>query len=251
MPNCLVVQHVEPESAFAIGDSLARSGIETDVRRVFAGDSIPADASSHNGVVVMGGPMSAVSDDGFPTRRAEVALFADALGRGVPALGVCLGAQLLAVAAGARVLRGADGPEVGWASVELTPAASDDTLFRGAPLRLEVLHWHGDTFELPARAHRLASSLRYPNQAFRVGHLAWGVQFHLEVTAPAVEGFLDAFAEEAASAPGGANAVRHATPGALAKLRQPRDLVLDRFAAVVSSGSGDGSRDRFAEVSET
>jgi GMP synthase-like glutamine amidotransferase len=250
MANCLVVQHVEPESAFAIGDALARAGIETDVRRVFDGDAIPPDASTHDGLVVMGGPMSAMFDDGFPTRRAELTMIADALARGVPVLGVCLGAQLLAIAAGARVERGADGPEVGWGPVELKPAAAADPLFEGVPERLDVLHWHGDTFELPPGAVHLARSTRYPNQAFRVADLAWGLQFHLEVTVGAVEGFLDAFADEAAAAEGGAVSLRRATPGAVSDVSHWRDLVLDRFAALVRHASGDESRHRFAGVSE-
>ena len=233
MTNCLVVQHVAPESAWAIGDALVRAGIEPDVRRMFAGDALPPDASGHDGVVVMGGPMSAASDDGFATRRAELALLADALGRAVPTLGVCLGAQLLAAAAGATVGPGADGPEIGWAPVDLAPDAVSDRLFAGLPERLTVLHWHGDAFDLPPDAHRLAGSVRYPIQAFRVGAAAWGVQFHVEVTAAAVEGMVRAFSEEAALAAGGAAAIRRTTPEALAALAPWRDLVFDRFTAMV------------------
>ena len=92
--NCLVVPHVVPEPAWAIGDALSRVGTGVDVRRTFGGDPIPLDASGYAGVVVMGGPMSACSDDGFPSWRAEVALLAEALVCGTPTLGVCLGAQL-------------------------------------------------------------------------------------------------------------------------------------------------------------
>jgi GMP synthase-like glutamine amidotransferase len=231
MTNCLVVQHVAPESAWALGDALVLAGIEPDVRRMFAGDALPVDASGHDGVVVMGGPMSAASDDGFATRRAEVALLADALERAVPTLGVCLGAQLLAAAAGATVGPGVDGPEIGWAPVDLAPDVASDRLFAGLPERLTVLHWHGDAFDLPPGAHRLAGSVRYPIQAFRVGATAWGVQFHVEVTAAAVEGMVRAFPEDAALAAGGAAAIRRTTPEALASLAPWRDLVFDRFTA--------------------
>ena len=235
MRNCLVVQHVAPEPAWAIGDALVRAGIEPDVRRVFAGEALPADVSGHDGVVVMGGPMSAASDDGFATRRAEVALLADALERSVPTLGVCLGAQLLAVAAGAAVGPGADGPEIGWHPVDLTPDAAGDRLFAGLPERLTVLHWHGDAFDLPPGAHRLAGSLRYPIQAFRTGETAWGIQFHVEVTGEAVDGMVRAFPEDAALAAGGAAAVIKTTPGALVALAPWRDLVFDRFTATVGA----------------
>ena len=211
MANCLVVQHVVPEPAWAILDALTRAGIGADVRRSFAGDPVPLDASDHDGVVVMGGPMSACSDDAFPGRRAEVALLTDALARGVPTIGVCLGAQLLALAAGGRVHQGADGPEIGWGAVELLPARHGDALLRGLPEHLPVLHWHGDTFDLPPGAPLLARSARYANQAFRVGPAAWGLQFHLEVTPAAVDGFLREFGADAARAPGGAPAIRRAT----------------------------------------
>jgi GMP synthase-like glutamine amidotransferase len=99
MATCLVVQHKPPESAFVIEDAITGAGVRVDTREVFAGDSIPRSAAGFDGLVVMGGPMSAISDDGFPTRRAELALMSDAVDIGVPTLGVCLGAQLLAALA--------------------------------------------------------------------------------------------------------------------------------------------------------
>jgi len=100
MPTCLVVQHVAPESAFSLDEALLAAGVTVDTRRLFDGDDIPLDTAGFDGVVVMGGPMSVNSTEGFPSRDAEVSLLADALRVGIPTLGVCLGAQLLAVAAG-------------------------------------------------------------------------------------------------------------------------------------------------------
>jgi GMP synthase-like glutamine amidotransferase len=241
MPHCLVVQHVAPESAFAIDEALLAAGVTIDTRRVFDGDDIPPDVAGFDGVVVMGGPMSVNSTEGFPTRDVEVALLADALRIGIPTLGVCLGAQILAVAAGGAVAPNAYGPEIGWAPVHLAPACRDDRLLAGLPSTLTVLHWHGEGFALPPGARPLISSNTYPNQAFRIGDVAWGVQFHLEVTAEAVEGFLEAFAADTASVPGGAEAVRAATPAALGSLRATRDLVCTRFAGLVAArvSSGD------------
>lgn len=254
MANCLVVQHVAPESAWAIGDSLTRSGVDIDTRRIFAGDILPVDTSEYDGLVVMGGPMSATSDEGFPTRLAELALIADGLASGLPTLGVCLGAQLVAVAAGSDVHVGDKGPEIGWAPVDLSPACRSDMLFGGLPHKLTVLHWHGDTFDLPPDAQLLMSSDVYPNQAFRIGETAWGVQFHLEVTREAVAGFIDTFVDDAASVPGGAEGLRNGTPAALAALHSPRDLVLDRFAHLVAAHVHAGrrvrSRRHFANISE-
>ncbi|HWE66859.1 MAG TPA: type 1 glutamine amidotransferase [Acidimicrobiales bacterium] len=233
MPTCLVVQHVAPESAFALEDALLGAGVLVDTCHVFTDDCVPPDASGLDGLVVMGGPVSAASDQGFPTRGAELALLRDAIATGVPTLGVCLGAQLLAVAAGATVHPGELGPEIGWSPVRLGQACSDDRLFAGLPESLTVLQWHGDTFELPAGSCLLASNSAYPNQAFRIGDAAWGVQFHLEVTAAAVEGFLSAFAADTTDVPGGAEDIAAETPAALAGLGAARDLVFSRFADLV------------------
>jgi GMP synthase-like glutamine amidotransferase len=235
MPTCLVVQHVAAEPAFSIDEALLAAGVTVDTRRVFAGDDIPLDTAGFDGVVVMGGPMSVNSTEGFPTRDAEVSLLADALRVGIPTLGVCLGAQLLAVAAGGAVARNAYGPEIGWAPIQLDPACQDDRLLTGLPPTFTVLHWHGDSFEVPPGARPLISSTAYPNQAFRVGDVAWGVQFHLEVTREAVDGFLEAFATDTANVPGGAEAIRAATPGALSALATARDLVCARFADLVAT----------------
>jgi GMP synthase-like glutamine amidotransferase len=233
-PSCVVVQHVEPEGPYAIGDALGAAGVTVDVRRVYAGDPLPADASGVAGLVVMGGPMSASGDEGFPTRHAELALLRDALSRDVPTLGVCLGAQLLALAGGGTVLPGDDGPEVGWAPVELASAAADDPLLTGTADALTVLHWHGDTFEPPPGSVHLAANDRYREQAFRVGR-AWGLQFHLEVDAAAVAAFLDAFGPDALRAGTTPAAIEAATPTALAALEPHRGRVLARFASLVGT----------------
>jgi GMP synthase-like glutamine amidotransferase len=235
MANCLIVQHVAPESAFALEDALVRAGVDVDTRRVFAGDPVPVEVAGWDGLVVMGGPVSAASDEGFTSRPAELALLADAVGAGVPTLGVCLGAQLLAQACGGRVYPGEHGPEIGWSPVSLAAARHNDPLLAGLPDELTVLQWHGDTFALPPGARLLAGSTRYPNQAFRLGDAAWGLQFHLEVTAAAVDGFLAAFGADAEGLPGGAEAIRSATADALGALATWRDVVGDRFAARVAA----------------
>ena len=131
--------------------------------------------------------------------------------------------------------RNTHGPKIGWAPIALSPACGDDRLLAGLPSTLTVLHWHGESFEVPPGALPLISGTTYPNQAFRIGDVAWGVQFHLEVTAEAVEGFLHAFAADAAGVPGGAEAVRAATPAALAALAPAQDLVCTRFAGLVAA----------------
>lgn len=233
MARALVVQHLEPEGSYCIAEALRAADVGVQVARADRGDVLPS-VEELDALVVMGGPMSADSDEGFPSRRAEIALLADAVARGVPTLGVCLGAQLLAEATGGTTVRG-DGPEIGWGPVTLSAGAAADTLLAGAPAELPVLHWHADTIRLPERAVLLASSRRYPSQAFRVGSAAWGLQFHLEVTRAAVKAFLDAFPGDAAAARGGAEAILEQTGPALTELEPVRARILERFAGLVSS----------------
>ncbi|MGC8626371.1 MAG: type 1 glutamine amidotransferase [Acidimicrobiales bacterium] len=238
MPSCLVVQHVEPEGPYAIATALARAGVAVDLCSLPTGRTLPSSVEGYSGLVVMGGPMSAASGQDFPTKVRELALLGQALELRLPVLGVCLGAQLLAVAAGAHVYAGAEGPEVGWAPVWLTAEAASDQLFIGLPSELCVLHWHGDTFDLPPGAARLVSSTLYPNQALRVGSLAWGLQFHLEVDASAVRAFLAAFGGDAGESPNGARAIAEEAERALPKLALAQRLVLERFAGLVAGSAG-------------
>jgi GMP synthase-like glutamine amidotransferase len=229
-----------------LADAMTAAGIAVDVRRVFAGDELPRDASGVDALVVMGGPMSAATDTGFPTRRAEIALLLDALDRELPTLGLCLGAQLLAAAAGAGVFEGAAGAEVGWGVVDLSAAARDDRFFASAPTQLNVMHWHSDTFELPAGAVLLASSPAYRNQAFRLGTSAWGLQFHVEVDEAAVMAFLDSFGTDAEHAGRDPRIIAAQTPLAVADLEAFRrsafagftDLVWERYDAVSAVEGG-------------
>src|SRR5439155_18314763 len=123
-----------------------------------------------------------VNDDTeFPWLAQEKGLIASAVRDGVPFWGACLGVQLLAASLGARVYPAPE-PEVGVMAVTLADEAMSDPVFVGLPRELPTLQWHGDTFDLPNGAVRLAGYEAYPNQAFRWGRNAYGVQFHLEVT---------------------------------------------------------------------
>ena len=228
MRRALIVQHIEPEGPWLIADALARAGVAVDLVRAHRGEAVPTDLGAHRGLVVMGGPMSASSDRDFPSREAELALLRDAVARGVPTLGVCLGAQLLAVAAGGAIHRGPV-PEIGWGPVALEAGAEGDPLLAGIAGPLHVLHWHGETFDLPAGAIHLARSDVYANQAFRVGPAAWGLQFHIEVDVAAVEGFMAAFGHEA---PAGSRIAEDA-PRQLARSEAERLSIMERFARVV------------------
>ncbi len=230
--TAIVVVHVEAEGPHAIGVALDRAGVEVQIVRTDLGEPVPTSVSEVDGVVVMGGPMAADNDEGFPSRRDELALLSAAVAAEVPVLGVCLGAQLLAAATGAPVRRG-HGIEIGWAPVELTPAAAGDPLLAGLPSPLELLHWHRDTYDLPSGAVHLGRSAAYEQQIFRVGPAAWGFQCHVEVDSPAVAGFVSAMPTDAAEAVGGADQVLADTPAASARLRAVRSVLLERFADLV------------------
>jgi GMP synthase (glutamine-hydrolysing) len=155
-------------------------GIEQVPVELDEGEPLP-DWREFDAVLAMGGPMGATDDAEHPWLAGERRLVRDAVRAGTPFLGVCLGVQLLAAALGARVYP-AERPEVGLLPVELTEEGRNDPLFAGLDESLVTLQWHGDTFDLPAGGVRLAGSPLVPNQAFRAGKRAYGVQFHLEVT---------------------------------------------------------------------
>ena len=176
-----MLTHVHFEGPAAIGDRAEAAGIEVRLHHLWDGAPVPP-LDEVEQLVVMGGPMGADDDLEHPFLAEERRLLATATAAGVPVLGVCLGAQLLAVALGAEVRRG-PAPEIGPGSVRLTAEAAGDALFGVVgDDRLPVLHWHGDTFDLPDGAVHLAFSARYPSQAFRVRN-AYGLQFHVELRA--------------------------------------------------------------------
>ncbi len=181
----LLVQHVAFEGPGAIATAVRDAGAELTILRVDRGDTLPSPDALTDvaGLVVMGGPMS-VHDD-LVWLAAERALLRAAVEAGRPVLGVCLGAQQLAAALGATVTRG-PAPECGVGEVHLTTEAIGDPVFGPAPTPLPCVHWHGETFGLPEGAVRLAGNAAYENQAFRVGDCAYGLQFHVEVTASLV-----------------------------------------------------------------
>ena len=176
----LVLQHIACEPPGVYEDVLDEHGATIHRVELDEGDPLP-DWHAFDAIVAMGGPMGALDDDEHPWLTDEKRLIADAVRSGLPFWGVCLGVQLLAASLGARVYPG-PAPEVGVLPVLLTDEALADPVFAGMPRELLSLQWHGDTFDLPDGAARLAGSPAYPNQAFRVGADAYGVQFHLEVS---------------------------------------------------------------------
>lgn len=162
-----------------------------DVRRPYAGEALPVDLHGYAGLLVLGGSMGASDDDVAAWLPATRRLLAEGVERGLPTLGICLGAQLLAAATGGQVRRGDAGLEVGLVPVRWQPAAADDALLGALALAagagggggVGVPQWHQDAVtNLPPGAVLLATGDRYPHQAFRLGDRAWGLQYHPEVT---------------------------------------------------------------------
>ena len=176
----LVLQHVACEPPAAYEDELLARGLSLERVQLGDGEELP-DWRPFAAIIAMGGPMGAYEDGSHPWLTNEKRLISDAVRSGKPYWGVCLGAQRLAASLGARVAPG-PAPEIGIPSITLTDDAAEDPVFAGAPREFEALSWHGDTYELPPGAIRLAGSKQYEQQAF-VSDRAYALQFHLEVTA--------------------------------------------------------------------
>ena len=168
---------------------------------LYEGQPVPA-PDAFDAWLIMGGPMNVDETDKHAYLQPERELVAELVRRDRPVLGICLGAQIIARAAGARVypLRP---KEIGLFDVQLMPEAAQDPLFGGLPSPLEVFQWHGDTFAWPAGAVPLASSPRFPHQAFRLGRRVYAIQFHLEVTLAVATQWYRAWEQEVARQPDG------------------------------------------------
>ena len=174
------------------GRWLADAGVAVDIRRPYAGDSLPAHLDG-GGVMVLGGSMGACDDDGVPWLAEVRSMLAEAAERQVPVLGICLGAQMLAAACGGRVERSGTGGEIGLGDIDINDEGRKDSLFSGMPSRVQAAQWHVDEItDLPAGAVLLASSPRCAVQAFRLGRRAWGVQFHPEASGALMQAWVGA-----------------------------------------------------------
>lgn len=197
MTRLVVLQHLDREGPGLFAVEARARGWEVLICRLDQGDAVPP-LGPDDGLLVLGGPMGVadVGDPAFPWLAAEVELLREVLHRGQPVIGVCLGAQLLALAAGGTAVPLAVGEpprplrEVGFGAVSWLLDPASDPLLRGLETSELVLHWHGDRCLLPPQAELLASSLHCREQAFRLGPRAIGLQFHVEVEPPMLERWL-------------------------------------------------------------
>ena len=229
------LQHVATEPLGIIADALQARGVSAQYVRPYAGEAVPRSLDDAAGLVVMGGPMGVYQQDEFPFLRDEIRLIERALGDGKPALGVCLGSQLLAAALGAEVRKG-ERKEIGWFAVSLTGEGRRDPLFANAPPRFTAYHWHGDVFDLPRGAAGLASSEQTRHQAFRFGANVYGLLFHLEATPQIVADMVTAFADELEEERLDGREIIGPMGDHLPALTETGATVFDRWAALLGPG---------------
>jgi GMP synthase (glutamine-hydrolysing) len=231
----IVLQHVACETLGSIEDVLTRANLGHRYVRIHHGEQVPSEIGDAAGLVVMGGPMSVYDNDKLPHLNDEMRLVESALKAQRPILGICLGSQLLAHVLGAKVYPGKQ-KEIGWHEVSLTTAASDDPLLAAAPGRFPAFHWHGDVFDLPRSAMCLAKSHLTACQAFRHGHGAYGILFHMEVTRPGVRSMIDSFPHEVAEVGSSAEAILTDTTAHLGRLMEIGDRVFEGWAKMAAAG---------------
>ncbi len=180
----LIIKNVFTEGPGTIADYLHAEKIPSSLCDLSIGDAVP-DPGPFTHLLIMGGPMAVYEMDRYPYLKNEARLIDQAVKANKHVLGVCLGAQMVAHALGARVYAGGR-KEIGWYEVAITPEGMKDPLMSSLALDgksvAQVFQWHGDTFDLPSGAVRLASSELYPNQAFRFSDRVYALQFHIEVT---------------------------------------------------------------------
>jgi GMP synthase-like glutamine amidotransferase len=187
--NIHCLQHVPFEGPAGIGDWISGHGHRLTTTHLYRGEVLPS-LESVDWIVVMGGPMNVYEYRLHPWLREEKNFLAAALEANKTILGVCLGAQLLADVLGAKVYQNPE-KEIGWLPISLRSGTDTDLFFPGAPRELTVFHWHGDTFDLPAEANWLASSVGCAHQAFAFGERVVGLQFHIETTPMSVAALIE------------------------------------------------------------
>jgi GMP synthase (glutamine-hydrolysing) len=200
MDEVLVFQHDPFEDLGFFAEVLEKQGASYRVIRLFHGEMPEAELKDVGLLIVLGGPMGVDDEESFPFLRWEKRIIRAAIDEALPILGICLGAELIASTLGTQVFRGPV-KEIGWTPISITPYGQVDSLIGYLPENATVFEWHGDGFDLPAGAIRLASSAHYSTQAFRVGKTVYGLQFHLEVTPRMIERWMEQRSKDLALAP--------------------------------------------------
>ncbi len=192
--SVLIIKHIEIEGPGLIEDCLKQEKIPYQILNLNPNIRLPKpDSFTH--IVILGGPMNVYEEDRYPFLKDEDLFIKEAIQRGKSILGICLGAQLIAKALGAKIFK-APVREIGWYDVSLTEIGSQDPLFSHFPKTFSVFQWHEDTFEIPNGGKLIVTSTAIPHQAFRYGENAYGLQFHLEVTEEMICEWVKTYEEE-------------------------------------------------------
>ena len=196
--SVLFIKHIDIEGPGTLGEFLDEKSIPYEIVDVSNGNALPSVTSQYKAIVILGGPMNVYEEDKYPFLKSEDLLIKTAIIEGTPMLGLCLGAQLIAKAVGAKVGK-AEEKEIGWFKVDLTDNGIKDPLFQGLEKEIDVFQWHGDAFDIPENGLHLGSSKACSNQAFKYNNNVYGLQFHLEVTKDMVYEWMDAYSDEISS----------------------------------------------------
>ncbi len=201
MKTAIAIRHVPFEDLGSFSETLVKQGYQIHYVEAGMDDVAALDACQPDLVVILGGPISANDEQDYPFLIDELRLLEKRLRHDRPTLGICLGSQLMARALGAQVYAGPC-KEIGWGNLKLTDSGQTSCMRHLAPDRTPVLHWHGDTFDLPDGAIRLASTEAFENQAFSWGTQALALQFHAEATSKGLERWFIGHTAEIAATPG-------------------------------------------------
>lgn len=191
--------HVPFEGPGKIADWIAENGHSLHYTRFYDGDDLP-DASSVDMLVIMGGPMDVFDFHIHPWMEDEIEWVKAFIGTGKAVLGICLGAQIIASALGKEVYPGPH-KEIGWHNLQFFPSLGDFKICKDLPATRKVFHWHGDTFNIPEGATRIAGSQAFPNQGFIYANHVVALQFHLELTPESLMELVDNCRDELVEGP--------------------------------------------------
>jgi GMP synthase (glutamine-hydrolysing) len=234
----LVFQHVRHEGLGTLDPLLRVAGFQIDSVNFSREPEARPSLDGYDGLVVLGGPMGVGDTDKHPHLSLETKLIESAVKNATPVLGICLGAQLIASALGARVYSN-EIKEIGWYDLAPTPNARDDPLFRHIERTEKVFQWHGDTFDLPDGSVHLASSPLCLNQAFKFGNKIYALQFHLEIDALTIDTWLNVLENrrEIANLNGAIDpkSIRDETPHRMERLTELSHQVFGEFIKLLNA----------------
>ena len=195
--NCFL--HVPFEGPGLISDWVLLKDHSVDYTRLYEGQDLP-DAAGIDMLILMGGPMNVFDFHTHPWMEGEIKWVRDFIASGKPVLGICLGAQIIASALGAAVYPGKY-KEIGWFDLRFLPCLGEYKICSELPAARKVFHWHGDTFDIPEGAVRIAESKAFSNQGFIYGGKVLALQFHLELTPESVSGLVRECGDELVPGP--------------------------------------------------